>query len=205
MTPRWLRRVFAILRHAFNLWKADIMPLTLESITDHELALFQRQSDLEGIPLESWVRNRLLGGVSKMAQAGTRPATPQENALTAASLGMDAVDLAFQADDENPEGAAPVFPASMRAGESEAHARVKGSGQSPGPLATVERVDGHPCKHLERRYLANFTANDCQGTCGSPQRGESVCTWPPGAARNCAYFGPKMRPVPPPSLMPRQG
>lgn len=213
-TPRALRRIAAILRYAWKLWKneSDAMPLTIEILTSEDVALLQRQADIEGTPLEHWARNHLLAGVSPAARAQVAPHLAPS--LNGALRSLDAVDLAFGDDDAvDPsgtmtEGASTIFGTPPVRGPepgSEAHARVKGTALGNGPLATSGQVDGHPCRHLARRYLANFNANDCQGTCESKKRGESVCTWPAGAARNCAYFEAKRLPVPPPSPMPRQG
>jgi hypothetical protein len=220
----WWTRLRALWRHALKLWENRRMPLTLETMTDDDVALIQRQADVDGEPLDHWVRNRLLGSVTPLTRGQVNPHI--RPVLEQMRKGLDAVDLALGEDaDEDtiaghgastvfgllpvavPTDAPPGAPPPPAAPASTMHSRVQGSGQGVGPLATTERVDGHPCSHLARRYLANFTANDCQGTCECKARGggESVCNWPPGSAQSCSYFSPKRRPVPNQHLMPRQG
>lgn len=218
---RWWIRLRAIWRYALKLWENRRMPLTLENLSDTDVALFQRQADVAGEPLQDWAKNRLLEAVTSLTHGQVNPQI--DATVGAMRRELDAVDLALGDDlDEDViagHGASPIFgllpvpqpvappPGAPQAALTEAHARVAGSGQGVGPLASTEQVDGHPCVHLARRYLGNFNANDCQGTCTNKARGggESVCNWPPGSAGACSYFGPKMRPVQRPHAMPRQG
>lgn len=49
----------------------------------------------------------------------------------------------------------------------------------------------HPCSYLKVTMPANYTAKDCQGTCGSPKQPGRACFWGAQAARSCHAFRPK--------------
>lgn len=185
------------------------MPLTLESLTDADVAAIQRQSDVDGVPLEHWVRNTLLRAVRPDVLAQIRPSS---SAIEDTLRGTDAVDALLE-DERDPdpadtvrEGGSVLFgvpPAPSVT--TEVHARTRGGALGTGPIATTEQVTSHPCRHLLRAIPPGFTANDCQGTCSHPGRNGSVCTWPANVARNCHAFSGKVLPRPPPASMPRQG
>lgn len=222
MTPRrFFRRLFAIARYALKLWKAQSMPLTLDTITESDLRVIQRQADLDGIPLEHWARNQLLKGCSPTAVQYGRPASVA--AVDNTLRGMDAVDAIFAAEDGPVDPNRPVVdgdgilftvpdrepapepePAPAPAPATEVHGRVKGPSLQ-GPIAATEQVEGHPCRHLHKGTPTNFAATACQGTCKAPSRDGNPCNWAPSFAQGCPYFVGKVKPTPPKSPLPRQG
>lgn len=60
-------------------------------------------------------------------------------------------------------------------------------------MPTPPAVSGHPCKNLNPQIPANFTANECQGSCTSKKPGFSgrPCYWSALAAKGCDGFEPK--------------
>lgn len=172
--------------------------------TPDELHAIGAQATASGLDPRTWVRERILSGITPETQARLHPAVTKA---------LDAVDVALDEGSDrggNPhhaesEGGAFTFglPPTQRPAAEGPHPRTVQSSLATGPIATTENAFAHPCRYLLREYHPNFGPNDSQGTCDAPNRKGSVCSWPPGSARSCSAFLAKVLPVKPPSPPPR--
>jgi hypothetical protein len=63
----------------------------------------------------------------------------------------------------------------------------------------MDKVSGHPCRHLNPDLPKNMTRAECSGSCKSSMRGYGgrPCFWSSLAAKNCDAFQPKTNPTTP--------
>jgi hypothetical protein len=171
---KWLRRLWARMRTRLS-GKGNPFELseTVEAVVSPmELQIYRIDADRNGLDLATWLRTTLNAGVSASTLKHLSKGRGNQNV----------VDMAFAALDEDDILGGPVFPLAPKSKSK-----------------YMDKVSGHPCRHLNPDLPKNMTRAECSGSCKSSMRGYGgrPCFWSSLAAKNCDAFQPKTNPTTP--------
>jgi hypothetical protein len=160
---RWLRRLWARLRGLADPF--ELSETVQAPVSPIEMRIYRFDADRNGLSMNEWIRTTLNAGVSAHTMKHLAKGNGSRKTV---------MDMAFDMLDEDEIFGGPVLPL-------------------PPERKYMDRISGHPCRHLNPTIPANFTANECQGVCKSTKVGFNgrPCFWAPLAAKNCDGFEPK--------------
>lgn len=130
--------------------------------------IFEVVADRDGLSVNEWAKRLLTNAVPKKELRLLNQA-----ALHAAGLG--AVFDQLDRDGTLTSNLVPLAPSAVPR------------------VVKAPAVPGHPCIHLRAEYAVNYSAKDCQGSCGHPGQEGRVCHWAPPVATQCPVFEPRFK------------
>jgi hypothetical protein len=160
-------------------------------LTADQIRQMKWYASKKGVKFNTWIRESLLAMLPRdVATLQAREAESEgvkEEAFRQLEQQDEVMGLSL-----NPANVKAMAPDEMMKPQGHALPIVK----EPAPVAAVTKTEGapvyppHPCRWLKREFHPFWDASKCQGTCGHPEpkQNSSVCHWPGGAARNCAFF-----------------